>query len=38
MIGRWLCFWFHREITRPVHGHYVCLRCLREWPVEWSVR
>lgn len=31
-----ICRWFHRQITTPVCGHYVCLRCLLRFPVEWG--
>ena len=26
----------HRSLTRPIHGHYICMLCLCEFPVRWS--
>ncbi len=28
-IARWWCRNFHKQITRPLHGEYGCLKCLR---------
>jgi len=32
------CRQMHREAMWPIHGKYVCKRCLREYPVEWEGR
>jgi hypothetical protein len=29
------CRKMHTEAMWPIHGRYVCKRCLREYPVEW---
>ena len=28
----------HNDAMWPIHGRYVCKRCLREYPVEWEGR
>lgn len=31
-----ICRLFHRRITRPICGHYICLHCFLRFPVEWN--
>ena len=33
---RWWCRTMHDDVFHPVHGKYICGRCLREWPVPWG--
>ncbi len=35
-IGQVWCKMMHREAMWPIHGKYVCPRCLREYPVAWN--
>jgi hypothetical protein len=37
-LARLWCRLMHRSITRPVHGQYRCLVCLRQYPVCEGVR
>jgi hypothetical protein len=30
------CKKFHTQAMWPIHGKYVCSRCLREYPVAWE--
>ena len=30
------CRKMHGEAMWPIHGKYVCKRCLREYPVAWD--
>jgi hypothetical protein len=30
-----LCRLLHAEITRPVQGHYICLKCMRKHVVNF---
>jgi hypothetical protein len=30
------CRKMHTDAMWPIHGKYVCKRCLREYPVEWQ--
>jgi hypothetical protein len=32
------CRKMHNEAMWPIHGKYVCKRCLREYPVAWEGR
>jgi hypothetical protein len=32
------CRKMHTEAMWPIHGRYLCKRCLREHPVEWEDR
>ena len=34
-LRRLWCRWFHRRISRPFHGAYVCFECLEWFEVEW---
>ena len=34
-LGLALCRLTHHQITRPVQGQYVCLRCLRRYSVDF---
>lgn len=39
MWNRFSEFWckrLHSKAMWPIHGRYVCSRCLREYPVEWE--
>jgi hypothetical protein len=31
------CKSMHNEAMWPMHGKYICPRCLREYPVAWEV-
>ncbi len=35
-IGQVWCKRMHRGAMWPIHGKYVCPRCLREYPVAWE--
>ena len=35
-IGRWWCKTMHTQALWPIHGRYLCTRCLREHKVEWE--
>jgi hypothetical protein len=35
-IGDLWCKKMHTEAMWPIHGRYICKRCLREHPVEWD--
>jgi hypothetical protein len=35
-IGRLRCRLFHRRISTPINGRYICWSCLRTFPA-WSV-
>lgn len=28
-VSNWFCREFHTRYTRPVHGHYRCLQCMK---------
>lgn len=30
------CKKMHSDAMWPIHGRYICKRCLREHPVEWE--
>ena len=30
------CKSMHTEVMWPMHGKYICPRCLREYPVAWE--
>ena len=30
------CRRMHPAPMWPIHNHYICPRCQREWPVPWS--
>jgi hypothetical protein len=34
-LGTLLCRLMHAEITRPVQGQYVCLKCMRKHAVNF---
>jgi hypothetical protein len=36
--GRIWCNLFHPNLMWPIHGHYRCSQCLREYPVQWEQR
>jgi hypothetical protein len=36
-ISRWWCAHFHHQISNPVMGCYVCLKCLRIYRAEGMV-
>jgi hypothetical protein len=41
MLERILKLWcrlMHNAAMWPMHGQYICARCLREHPVPWEVR
>jgi hypothetical protein len=35
MMRLW-CRRVHRRAMWPIHGKYICSRCLREYPVNWE--
>lgn len=35
-LGTFWCFVAHDSATWPIHGHYACRVCGREYPVAWS--
>jgi hypothetical protein len=37
-LGKLYCRMFHRDISRPFHGRYVCWKCLREFDAGWGGR
>ena len=37
MMGKWWCRWFHGRPFWPIHGRYICPRCLRVHLVDWAV-
>ena len=30
------CALFHSDVMWPIHGHYVCRQCLRQFPIPWE--
>jgi hypothetical protein len=36
-LGDIWCKLMHRAVTWPVHGHYHCRVCWREYPISWEV-
>lgn len=32
------CQLTHPEPMWPIHGHYICPKCLRTYPVRWESR
>jgi hypothetical protein len=36
MIGDLWCKLTHSSIRWPVHGHYMCAKCGRSYPVPWA--
>jgi hypothetical protein len=34
-LGTLLCRLMHEQITHPVQGHYVCLKCMRKHSVNF---
>lgn len=37
-IGKTWCRRLHGKPMWPIHGRYICSRCLREYPVYWERR
>jgi hypothetical protein len=40
MFTRIMEFWcrlVHRRAMWPMHGKYICSRCLREYPLNWDI-
>lgn len=35
-IGKFWCKTMHKQALWPIHGRYLCTRCLREHKVEWE--
>ena len=33
----WMCRYLHGEPMLPIHGKYVCRKCLREHPCHWEI-
>jgi hypothetical protein len=36
-MSRWWCKRMHSKAMWPIHGHYICPDCHREYPVTWEV-
>ena len=34
-LGNLFCRLMHNQITRPVQGHYTCLKCMRHYEVNF---
>ena len=34
-LGNMICRLMHDQITRPVQGHYTCLKCMRQHDVNF---
>ena len=34
-VGRAWCRTMHPAPIWPIHNHYICRRCQRQWPVPW---
>jgi hypothetical protein len=34
-LGILICRLMHDQITRPVQGHYTCLKCMRHYSVNF---
>jgi len=34
-LGNFICRLMHDQITRPVQGHYTCLKCMRRHGVNF---
>ena len=34
-LGTLICRLMHEDITRPVHGQYLCLKCMRKHAVNF---
>jgi len=37
IVNTW-CKRVHRRAMWPIHGKYICSKCLREYPVSWETR
>src|SRR3954470_4596534 len=35
-LGAMWCRLMHATTAWPIHGHYQCVTCLRQFPVEWN--
>ena len=35
-VGELWCKGTHGQLMWPVNGHYICSKCLREYPVHWE--
>jgi hypothetical protein len=35
-IARAWCRGMHQHTMWPIHGRYICMDCLREYPVDWE--
>ena len=35
-IGRMWCRLMHESVSRPIHGHYHCWTCMRQYEVPWT--
>lgn len=35
-VGRLWCQLVHNAATWPIHGHYRCRTCRRQYPVPWA--
>lgn len=37
LIAEFWCKSVHARPMWPIHGHYICPRCLRRYPVNWDI-
>jgi hypothetical protein len=35
-IGRLWCRLMHKSVSWPIHGHYHCWTCMRQYEVPWT--
>lgn len=35
-IGRMWCRLMHNSVSRPIHGHYHCWTCMRQYEIPWT--
>jgi hypothetical protein len=35
-IGRMWCRLMHQSVSWPIHGHYHCWTCMRQFQVAWT--
>ena len=35
-LGRLWCNWTHPPPMWPIHGRYICRKCMRSHPIPWS--
>jgi hypothetical protein len=35
-VSRIWCVMLHSDLMWPIHGHYCCRRCLRQYRIRWN--